>query len=33
MQRDLRSRSREIMVFVEHRQFFAVTRDGHRIGD
>jgi hypothetical protein len=33
MQRDLRSRSREIMDCVEHRQFFAVTRDGHRIGD
>jgi hypothetical protein len=33
MQRDLGSRSREIMDCVEHRQFFAVTRDGHRIGD
>jgi len=33
MQRDRRSRSREIMDSVEHRRFFAVARDGHRIGD
>lgn len=31
-QRDLRSRSREIMDAVEHGQSFTVTRDGHRIG-
>ena len=28
-QRDLRSRSREIMDAVEHGQGFTVTRDGH----
>jgi antitoxin (DNA-binding transcriptional repressor) of toxin-antitoxin stability system len=32
-QRDLRSRSREIMDAVEHGQSFTVTRDGHRIGE
>lgn len=32
-QRDLRSRSREIMDAVEHGQSFMVTRDGHRIGE
>jgi len=32
-QRDLRSRSREIMEAVEHGQAFTVTRDGHRIGE
>lgn len=32
-QRDLRSRSREIMNAVEHGQSFTVTRDGHRIGE
>ena len=32
-QRDLRSRSREIMDAVEHGQSFIVTRDGHRIGE
>ncbi|HUC58009.1 MAG TPA: type II toxin-antitoxin system prevent-host-death family antitoxin [Streptosporangiaceae bacterium] len=32
-QRDLRSRSREIMDAVEHGQAFTVTRDGHRIGE
>jgi prevent-host-death family protein len=31
-QRDLRSRSREIMDAVEHGQSFTVTRDGHPIG-
>nr|WP_200931449.1 MULTISPECIES: type II toxin-antitoxin system prevent-host-death family antitoxin [Parafrankia] len=31
-QRDLRSRSREIMDAVEHGQTFTVTRDGHQIG-
>ncbi len=31
-QRDLRSRSREIMDAVEHGQSFTVTRDGYRIG-
>ncbi|WP_239308786.1 MULTISPECIES: type II toxin-antitoxin system Phd/YefM family antitoxin [unclassified Frankia] len=31
-QRDLRSRSREIMDAVEHGQSFTVTRDGHQIG-
>src|SRR5580658_9023810 len=31
-QRDLRTRSREIMDAVEHGQSFTVTRDGHRIG-
>jgi prevent-host-death family protein len=32
-QRDLRSRSREIMDAVERGQAFTVTRDGHRIGE
>jgi prevent-host-death family protein len=32
-QRDLRSRSKEIMDAVEHGQAFTVTRDGHRIGE
>lgn len=32
-QRDLRSRSREIMDAVEHGQAFTVTRDGHHIGE
>jgi prevent-host-death family protein len=32
-QRDLRSRSREIMDAVEHGQSFTVTRDGNRIGE
>jgi prevent-host-death family protein len=32
-QRDLRTRSREIMDAVEHGQSFIVTRDGHRIGE
>lgn len=32
-QRDLRSRSREIMDAVEHGQSFTVTRDGHSIGE
>ena len=32
-QRDLRSRSREIMDAVEHGQAFTVTRDGHPIGE
>jgi prevent-host-death family protein len=32
-QRDLRSRSREIMDAVERGQSFTVTRDGHRIGE
>jgi antitoxin (DNA-binding transcriptional repressor) of toxin-antitoxin stability system len=32
-QRDLRSRSREIMDAVEHGQSFSVTRDGHHIGE
>jgi antitoxin (DNA-binding transcriptional repressor) of toxin-antitoxin stability system len=32
-QRDLRSRSREIMDAVERGQGFTVTRDGHRIGE
>jgi prevent-host-death family protein len=32
-QRDLRSRSREIMDAVQHGQSFTVTRDGHRIGE
>jgi prevent-host-death family protein len=32
-QRDLRSRSREIMDAVEHGQSFTVTRDGHHIGE
>jgi prevent-host-death family protein len=32
-QRDLRSRSRDIMDAVERGQSFTVTRDGHRIGE
>jgi antitoxin (DNA-binding transcriptional repressor) of toxin-antitoxin stability system len=32
-QRDLRSRSKEIMDAVEGGQTFIVTRDGHRIGE
>ena len=32
-QRDLRSRSREIMDAVEHGHSFTVTRAGHRIGN
>jgi antitoxin (DNA-binding transcriptional repressor) of toxin-antitoxin stability system len=32
-QRDLRSRSREIMDAVERGQSFTVTRDGHSIGE
>jgi prevent-host-death family protein len=32
-ERDLRSRSREIMDAVERGQSFTVTRDGHRIGE
>ena len=32
-QRDLRTKSREIMDAVEHGQSFTVTRDGHRIGE
>ncbi|WP_435610777.1 prevent-host-death protein [Streptomyces sp. C10-9-1] len=32
-QRDLRSRSREIMDAVQAGQAFTVTRDGHRIGE
>lgn len=32
-QRDLRTRSREIMDAVEHGRSFTVTRDGHRIGE
>jgi prevent-host-death family protein len=32
-QRDLRSRSREIMDAVEHGQSFTVTRDGYEIGE
>ena len=32
-QRDLRTRSREIMDAVEHGHSFTVTRDGYRIGD
>jgi prevent-host-death family protein len=32
-QRDLRTRSREIMDAVEHGESFTVTRDGHRIGE
>ncbi|KPM56572.1 prevent-host-death protein [Frankia sp. CcI49] len=31
-QRDLRSRSREIMDAVEHGESFTVTRDGRQIG-
>jgi prevent-host-death family protein len=32
-QRDLRSRSKEIMDAVEHGQAFTVTRDGRPIGE
>jgi antitoxin (DNA-binding transcriptional repressor) of toxin-antitoxin stability system len=32
-QRDLRTRSLEIMDAVEHGQSFTVTRDGHQIGE
>ena len=32
-QRDLRTKSREIMDAVEHGQSFTVTRDGHRIAE
>lgn len=32
-QRDLRSKSRQIMDAVEHGQSFTVTRDGNRIGE
>jgi prevent-host-death family protein len=32
-QRDLRSKSREIMDAVERGQAFTVTRDGHQIGE
>jgi prevent-host-death family protein len=32
-QRDLRTRSREIMDAVEHGHSFIVTRDGRRIGE
>jgi len=32
-QRDLRSRSKEIMDAVEDGRGFVVTRDGHRIGE
>jgi prevent-host-death family protein len=32
-QRDLKSKSREIMDAVEHGQSFTVTRDGHPIGE
>lgn len=32
-QRDLRSRSKEIMDAVQGGQAFTVTRDGHRIGE
>ena len=32
-QRDLRSRSREIMDAVERGESFTVTRDGYRIGE
>jgi antitoxin (DNA-binding transcriptional repressor) of toxin-antitoxin stability system len=32
-ERDLHSRSKEIMDAVEHGQAFTVTRDGHRIGE
>jgi prevent-host-death family protein len=32
-QRDLRSKSKEIMDAVENGQAFTVTRDGHRIGE
>jgi antitoxin (DNA-binding transcriptional repressor) of toxin-antitoxin stability system len=32
-QRDLRTRSKEIMDAVENGQAFTVTRDGHHIGE
>jgi prevent-host-death family protein len=32
-QRDLRTRSKEIMDAVQSGQSFTVTRDGHRIGE
>jgi len=32
-QRDLRTKSKEIMDAVERGQAFTVTRDGHRIGE
>jgi antitoxin (DNA-binding transcriptional repressor) of toxin-antitoxin stability system len=32
-QRDLRSRSKEIMDAVQSGQAFTVTRDGHQIGE
>ncbi len=32
-QRDLRTRSKEIMDAVQDGQAFTVTRDGHRIGE
>ncbi|WBQ06340.1 type II toxin-antitoxin system Phd/YefM family antitoxin [Kribbella sp. CA-293567] len=32
-QRDLRTRSKEIMDAVQEGQSFTVTRDGHRIGE
>ncbi|GAA4678636.1 hypothetical protein GCM10023347_36390 [Streptomyces chumphonensis] len=32
-QRDLRSRSKEIMQAVQSGQAFTVTRDGHHIGE
>lgn len=32
-QRDLRTRSKEIMDAVQGGQSFTVTRDGHRIGE
>jgi antitoxin (DNA-binding transcriptional repressor) of toxin-antitoxin stability system len=32
-QRDLRTRSREIMDAIEHGASFTVTRDGHQIGE
>lgn len=32
-QRDLRTKSKEIMDAVEEGQSFTVTRDGHRIGE
>ena len=32
-QRDLRSRSKEIIDAVENGQAFIVTRDGHQIGE
>ncbi|MGH9303613.1 MAG: type II toxin-antitoxin system Phd/YefM family antitoxin [Acidimicrobiales bacterium] len=32
-QRDLRTKSREIMDAVEHGQSFTVTRNGRRIGE